>query len=63
MSHNFEKGDSNRCRNIYEKILHDHLGGALLAPHKKCAATPPAGVAGLRACLCAPRRRQTRADA
>jgi hypothetical protein len=31
----FEKGDSNRCRNAYEKILHQELDRSLLEPHKK----------------------------
>ena len=31
----FEKGDSNRCRNCYEKILHDQLSSTVLNPHKK----------------------------
>ncbi|EOD23502.1 hypothetical protein EMIHUDRAFT_368084, partial [Emiliania huxleyi CCMP1516] len=31
----FQKGDSNRCRNAYEKVLHAQLARALLDPHKK----------------------------
>lgn len=31
----FEKGDSNRTRNAYEKILHEKLTSAVLNPHKK----------------------------
>ena len=31
----FTKGDSNRCRNAYEKILHDQLTSAELSKHKK----------------------------
>ena len=31
----FTKGDSNRCRNAYEKILHDQLSSEVLNPHKK----------------------------
>ena len=31
----FTKGDSNRCRNAYEKVLHDRLTSAVLGPHKK----------------------------
>lgn len=33
--HRFEKGDSNRCRNAYERILHSTLPPAVLEPHKK----------------------------
>jgi len=35
MKASFEKGDSNRCRNAYEKILHQELDRSLLEPHKK----------------------------
>ena len=35
MGRGFEKGDSNRCRNAYEKILHDRLDSTVLNPHKK----------------------------
>jgi hypothetical protein len=31
----FKLGDSNRCRNAYEKVLHDKLPAAVLKPHKK----------------------------
>ena len=31
----FTKGDSNRCRNAYEKILHDKLPSNVLNVHKK----------------------------
>lgn len=31
----FTKGDSNRCRNAYEKVLHDQLSSAVLNKHKK----------------------------
>ena len=31
----FTKGDSNRCRNAYEKVLHDRLSSATLNAHKK----------------------------
>lgn len=31
----FEKGDSNRCRNAYEKVLHAQLPSSVLARHKK----------------------------
>ena len=31
----FQKGDSNRCRNAYERVLHDKLSSAVLAPQKK----------------------------
>ena len=31
----FEKGDSNRTRNAYEKVLHEQLSTAVLKPHKK----------------------------
>ena len=34
-AHRFEKGDSNRCRNSYERILHAALRSAVLDPHKK----------------------------
>eukprot|EP00966_Prymnesium_polylepis_P154248 3561809-Prymnesium_polylepis.1 len=34
-SHKFEKGDSNRCRNAYERILHAALRSSVLEPHKK----------------------------
>ena len=39
----FEKGDSNRCRNAYEKVLHAALQRDALAPHKKnkCASRRP----------------------
>ena len=33
--HTFERGDSNRCRNAYEKILHAALPPRLLDVHKK----------------------------
>ena len=33
--HKFEKGDSNRCRNAYERILHAALRSSVLEPHKK----------------------------
>ena len=31
----FEKGDSNRCRNAYEKVLHEQLSSSVHNPHKK----------------------------
>mmetsp|Transcript_27744 Transcript_27744/g.55829 ORF Transcript_27744/g.55829 Transcript_27744/m.55829 type:complete len:1287 (-) Transcript_27744:417-4277(-) len=35
MTHAFEKGDSNRARNAYERILHANLESAVLNSHKK----------------------------
>ena len=35
MSHSFEKGDSNRCRNAYERILHAELPMGALNVQKK----------------------------
>ena len=42
VSHSFEKGDSNRCRNAYERILHAKLGSNILNPHKKNKVCPAA---------------------
>lgn len=49
----FEKGDSNRCRNAYEKVLHNALQRSTLAPHKKnkcdrCARTETAATQSWR---------------
>ncbi len=35
MAHSFEKGDSNRCRNAYERILHAELPMGALNVQKK----------------------------
>ena len=35
MSRTFEKGDSNRCRNVYEQILRAGLPAAILEAQKK----------------------------
>lgn len=39
-AHAFERGDSNRCRNSYERILHSKLESAVLNPHKKNKVSP-----------------------
>ena len=43
-SHAFEKGDSNRCRNAYERILHAQIESDVLNLHKKnkVRGAPPA---------------------
>ena len=40
MSHSFEKGDSNRCRNAYERILHAELPMGALNVQKKNKVRP-----------------------
>ena len=42
-AHKFEKGDSNRCRNAYERILHAELSSSALEPHKKNKHSAPLG--------------------
>ena len=40
MAHSFEKGDSNRCRNAYERILHAELPMGALNVQKKNKVRP-----------------------
>ena len=54
--HSFEKGDSNRCRNAYERILHARLTPAILGAHKKskvsCLTGPSEALDGSSSLIC-----------